>query len=48
MDVLVFDVAVSWQTYQQEQAQAKNDGKPAPAKLSVEKMQAMIDKVKKR
>lgn len=47
LDILIFDVAVTWQRNQEELAQAKAEGKPAPAKLSVEQMKEMIARVKK-
>lgn len=46
LDILVFDVAVSWQRHQEEIARAQAEGKPAPAKLTIDQMKDMIAKVK--
>jgi hypothetical protein len=48
LDYFVMDVAISWHNSQQEEAQAKADGKPAQKKLSVDQMQEMINKVRKK
>jgi hypothetical protein len=47
LDVLVMEVAQSWQHKQRELAEARASGRAPPApKLSVEQMQSMIEKAR--
>lgn len=49
LDYLVFDVAESYRQYQRELADAKSKGlpPPAPKDLTVNKLQDMIEKVRR-
>jgi hypothetical protein len=47
LDLMVYDVAVSYDRYQREQAQRRESGLPPPnPAISVNTMQQMIDKVR--
>jgi len=48
LDMYVMDLAVTYQKYQMEKTQSKNEGKAPPIpKLSIEEMKKMMEKVKK-
>lgn len=46
VDLLVLDVARSWENYQREQADAHNSGRPATPQIPINKLQDMMDRVK--
>ncbi len=47
LDMYVLDVAMSWHRYQQEVAQAQQEGRPPPAPdLTINKMKEMIERVR--
>jgi hypothetical protein len=47
LDILVLDTAITWQRAQEEAARAKHEGKVAPANIPVNKLQEMLDSVRK-
>lgn len=47
LDLLVMDCAMTWHREQTEMVQAKSEGRPRATNIPVNKLQEMIDKVKK-
>lgn len=49
LDILVMDIALNWERYQRELAEAKYNNKPPPApKLSQGELKAMMERVRSK
>lgn len=46
MDLVIMDLACSFQRYQQEKTEAKSKGVPFAPKLSIEQMQSMMERTR--
>lgn len=46
MDLVIMDLACSYQRYRQEQEESKQKGVPVAPKLSIEQMKSMMERVK--
>ena len=46
LDLFVLDVARSWENFQREQAEAKQNGKPQGHDIPVNTLQEMVERVK--
>ena len=48
VDLLVLDVARSWENYQRAQSEASNSGRPMTPQIPINKLQDMMERVKNR
>jgi hypothetical protein len=47
LDYYILDAALSWHRQTEQKARAEVEGKPAPVSMPVNKLQDMLDKVRK-
>lgn len=48
LDILVLDTALQWHRMKEDEARAKYEGKPMPANMPVNKLQEILDSVRKQ
>ena len=48
LDMLILDCYRSWEQYQRDKMEAEQNGTPKPANLPINKLQEMMDRVKRK